>query len=80
MHNIHNYLFKTIYRILNLHFLKRYQVATEQEAGWAAELVWKFWGREKSLAPVRIKPKFLIVQPVAQSSYISKGYKICDCR
>jgi len=29
-------------------------IPVESEAGWAQELVWMFWRREKSLIPARI--------------------------
>jgi hypothetical protein len=43
---------------------KESTVPTEQEAGWASELVWMLWRIEKPLAPARNQTP--IPQPFSQ--------------
>jgi len=38
-----------------LHFGEWNTVQNRQKAGWAPELAWKFWGKEKYLLPLEIK-------------------------
>jgi hypothetical protein len=39
-------------------------VNTGQDAGWAPELVWMLWSREKALAMLGIKPRLFSPQPI----------------
>lgn len=44
--------------------LERAQITTKHEVGWAPELIWTLWIRDKSLVPPRNQAP--AIQPIAQ--------------